>query len=139
MIMKMNLKSNLISAMGTNACIFLFFSLLFPNSVTVKDFHLMVCVSIPAVVFGFLTFEYRLFSKRLWIRRVAVIAFSVANILLVSYLFGYLQPTKKHFTVYGIAVVALILFLIFNYYVTDQVEKKNLEAINKKLQDNNEG
>lgn len=136
--MKMNLKSNFIHCMGTNACIFLFFSLLFPDSISVKDFHLMVCTSIPIIIFAFLTFEYQLFSKLLWIRRTAVIAFSIASLLLNSYLFGYLQPTKKHFTVYGIAVIAVILFLIFYYYVADRIEKKNLEAINQKLRDNNE-
>lgn len=136
--MKMTLKNYLFSVMGMNAYIFLFLSLLMPNSITVKHFHLMVCASIPVVVFAFLTFEYQLFSKRLWIRRTVVIAFSVANMLLNSYLFGYLQPTKKHFTVYGIAGIAVILFLIFYYYVADRIEKKNLEAINQKLRDNNE-
>ena len=45
--MKMKLKNYLFSVMGMNACIFLFLSLLVPNGVTVKLFHLMVCVSIP--------------------------------------------------------------------------------------------
>ncbi len=134
--MKTDLKNYLFSVMGMNACIFFFLSLLVPNAVTVKLFHLMVCVSIPFSIFSFLTFRYQLFSKHIWIRRAVVIAFSVANILLNSYLFGYLQPTKKHYTIYGIAVLGTMLLLIFTYYLSDKIEKKNLKAINQKLQNN---
>jgi uncharacterized membrane protein YvlD (DUF360 family) len=132
----MNLKNNLFSVMGMNACLFLFLSLIAPNKITVEHFHMMVCVSIPYAIFSFLTFEYRLFSKNIWIRRVIVIAFSAINILVVSNLFHAFQLTKKHLTVYGIAIIAIALFSAFAYYINDRIEKKNLEAINKKLQEN---
>lgn len=138
MIMKMNLKDNLFAVMGMNACIFLFFSLIAPDKITVEHFHMMICVSIPYAIFSFLTFHYRLFSKSIWIRRIIVIVFSVINILLVSYLFNSFHLTKKHYIVYGIAIIAIALFSAFIYYVNDKIEKKNLEAINKKLQNNNE-
>ena len=134
--MKMNLKNNLFSVMGMNACLFLFLSLIAPNKITVEHFHMMVCVSIPYAIFSFLTFEYRLFSKNIWIRRVIVIAFSAINILVVSNLFHAFQLTKKHLTVYGIAIIAVALFSAFTYYVNDKIEKKSLEVINKKLQEN---
>jgi uncharacterized membrane protein len=134
--MKRNLTNQLLSVMGMNAYIFLFFSLIAPDKITVGHFHLMVCVSVPHVVFAFLTFEYRLFSKHLGIRRLIVIVFSAVNILLVSYLFGYFQLTKKHYISYGITLIAVALFSAFAYYINDRIEKKNLEAINKKLQEN---
>lgn len=132
------MKDYLFRVMGTDACIFLFLSLVAPHSVDIKTFHLMVCISIPFSIFSFLTFQYQLFSKHIWIRRTVVIAFAIVDIFFNSYLFGYFQPTKKHYTVYGIAMFAYVLYLIFIYYLSDKIEKKNLEAINKKLQDNNE-
>ena len=121
--------------MGHLAYIFLFFSLIFPSRITIADFHLMVTIGISCHAFSYLTFEYQLFSKRLWIQRAIVILFSVADFLIVSYLFGSLKPDKKHYIVYGISILALVLFLVFAYYINDKAQKKNLEAINKKLQD----
>ena len=134
----MNMKDYLFRVMAVDAYIFLFLSLIAPNSVDVKTFHLMVCISIPFSVFSFLTFRYRLFSKHIWIRRTVVIAVAIVDILLSSYLFGYLQPTRKHYTAYGIVIIAYVLYLIFVYYLSDKIEKKNLEAINRKLRDNKE-
>ena len=88
--------------------------------------------------FDIIKIQYQLFSKHIWIRRTVVIAFAIVDMFFNSYLFGYFQPTKKHYTIYGIAMFAYVLYLIFIYYLSDKIEKKNLEAINKKLQDNNE-
>ena len=51
----------------------------------IKHLYHMISVVIPVHLFSFFTFELKLFSKHIWIRRMVVIAFS----LLVLFVGGY--------------------------------------------------
>lgn len=107
--------------------------LILPN-LQIKLLYYILCVAASTQVFYFFTFELRLFSKHLWVRRAIAMCFSVVNILTSSTLFGYMQwNDKRDWMIYGISLSVMLLVLVFSYYVLDKIEKRNLDAINQKL------
>ena len=84
-------------AMGVAATAFLVLSLIFPNGAHIKVFYYIVSLELPAWLFAFLTFELKLFSKKLWVRRTIVVTFGLVHMIVMAILFGYLQWefTKK--------------------------------------------
>ena len=124
--------------MGLLAIVFVIVSLIFRDIVQIRFFHLAVCVLTPIHLFSFFTYQLKLFSNRLWLRRLIVIAFSVCVILTVNILFGSLRFTLDSMILYSCAVVLFILLTIFVYVIADKIEKRNLELINQKLETKNE-
>lgn len=112
-------------------------SLISPN-VQIKLLYYLFCVAALNQVFDFFTFELKLFSKHLWVRRAITMCFSIVTILTLSSLFGYGSLTdKRSWLVYGITFTIMVLVLVFAYYVADKIEKRNLAAINQKLANGN--
>lgn len=127
-----------LESMGLLAIVFVIVSLIFRDMVQIRFFHLAVCVVAPIHLFSFFTYQLKLFSDRLWLRRLIVMAFSVCVILTVNILFGYLRFTLDSMILYSCAVVLFILLTIFVYVIADKIEKRNLELINQKLATKNE-
>ena len=131
------LRSGFLQAMGFAATCFLVLSLIFPNGAHIKIFYYMVSLEIPAWLFAFLTFELKLFSKKLWVRRTIVVTFGLLLMIAMSILFGYLQWDSRRLITFGITIVIYVVIEIFAFYVIDTVQKRNLEAINQKLAEQN--
>lgn len=118
--------------------ILLLVSLMLPQIIQAKILWYMVCIITPLSVFSFFTFELKLFSKHMWVRRAIVMCFSVVNILTSSTLFGYMcWNDKRDWLIYGITLPITVLLMVFTYYVADKIEKRNLAAINQKLANGN--
>ena len=126
-------------SMGLVAIIFIIFSLVFPESIRIKDLYLMVCILIPSHLFSFFTFELKLFSKHIWIRRMVVIAFSLLVLFVGGYIFGSTRFELKSLVVYCIAALIFTMVIVFAYYVADKIEQRNLNLINQKLSEKNKG
>ena len=128
--------SSTIHAMGLLAVCFLILSLIFQDEVQIRHFHLAVCVAIPTHSFSFVTFELKLFSRYLWIRRAIVICFAILDMFVANFIFGYLRfELDKFLIIFGAAVLLYVILVVFLFYISDKIEKKNLEAINQKLAD----
>lgn len=126
-------------SMGLVAIIFIIFSLVFPESIRIKHLYHMVCILIPVNLFSFFTFELKLFSKHIWIRRMVVIAFSLLVVFVVGYIFGSTRFELKSLVVYCIVALIFTMVIVFAYYVADKIEQRNLNLINQKLSVKNKG
>ena len=126
-------------SMGLVAIIFIISSLVFPESIRIEDLYFMVCILIPSHLFSFFTFELKLFSKHIWIRRTIVIAFSLLVMFVSGYMFGSIRFELKSLIVYCIAASICTIVIVFAYYVADKIEQRNLNLINQKLSENNKG
>ena len=126
-------------SMGLVAIIFIIFSLIFPESIRIKHLYHMVCILIPVNLFSFFTFELKLFSKHIWIRRMVVIAFSLLVLFVGGYIFGSTRFELKSLVVYCIAALIFTMVIVFSYYVADKIEQRNLNLINQKLSEKNKG
>ena len=129
------LRSAFIQAMGFAATLFLILSLIVPQAAQIKLFYYLVSFEVPVYLFNFLTFELKLFSKKLWVRRMIVITFDFLCVIAMAILFGYLRWEHKYVLAYGVAIVVGVAMDIFLFYVADVIEKRNLEAINQKLEE----
>ena len=116
--------------MGLVAIIFIIFSLVFPESIRIKHLYHMVCILIPSHLFSFFTFELKLFSKHIWIRRMVVIAFSLLVLFVGGYIFGSTRFELKSLVVYCIVALIFTMVIVFAYYVADKIEQRNLNLIN---------
>ena len=126
-------------SMGLVAIIFIIFSLVFPESIRIKHLYHMVCILIPVNLFSFFTFELKLFSKHIWIRRMVVIAFSLLVLFVGLYIFGSTRFELKSLVVYCIVALIFTMVIVFAYYVADKIEQRNLNLINQKLSEKNKG
>ena len=126
-------------SMGLVAIIFIIFSLVFPESIRIKHLYHMVCILIPVNLFSFFTFELKLFSKHIWIRRMVVIAFSLLVLFVGGYIFGSTRFELKSLVVYCIVALIFTMVIVFAYYVADKIEQRNLNLINQKLSEKNKG
>ena len=103
----------------------------------IKILYVSLCILLPYHLFAFFTFELKLFSKHLWVRRAITICFSVIDIITVLVLFNYTH-LKENFWIYlAILLPIMVLSMVFTYYVADKIEKRNLAAINQKLANGN--
>ncbi len=129
--------NSLFNAMGILTLIILFLSIVSHQNVNIWALQYGACICIPVHLFSFLTFEFKLFSDLIWVRRTIVMIFRALVIVTVSWLFGFLQLGLSKYMI--ILVVGLGISSIlagFAYYVTDKMEKKYLKEINKKLSEN---
>ncbi len=126
--------SSFIDAMGLLAIAFSIFSLIAPDVIQIRFLHFSLCIVIPNHLFAFLTFELKLFSSRLWIRRIIVIFFEILVMFVVECAFGYLRwKPFKYSVAFGASILIFILLTVFAYYVCDKIEQHNLKLINQKL------
>ena len=123
--------------MGILAIIFTFLSLIFPDKIQIRLWYFAVCIVVPIHLFGFFTFQLRLFSSRIWIRRTIVISFSVFVMTVMEYIFGYFRLEFDYLIVSCIAILLFIIWAVFAYYVADKIEQQNLKLINQKLDEKN--
>lgn len=124
--------------MGLLAIVFTAMSLIYPQSIQIRHLYLMSAISVPTNAFAFFTFELKLFSRHLWVRRFIAIGFGIISMLVVTYLFGYPRGDKRYFIVLGVLLMCYAVLTIFIYYISDKIEKRNLELINQRLADENE-
>lgn len=128
---------SLMYSMGLTAIFFIIISLAFPESIKINHLYHMVCTLIPVHFFSFFTMSLKLFSKRIWIRRGIIIAFSVITLFVTGYAFGFLQFEFDRLIVYGIVSFGCIITTIFMFYIADKIVEKNLKLINQKLSEKN--
>ena len=126
-----------IEAMGLLAIIFTILSLVFPDEIQIRFLHLAVCVIFPIHLFSFFTFQLKLFSRHLWIRRVIVISFSASIMVVVNYIFGYFRFELDYLIILCIAILLFIVVTVFAYCIGDKIEQRNLNLINQKLDEKN--
>ena len=126
-----------IEAMGILAIIFTILSLVFPDEIQIRFLHLAVCVIFPIHLFSFFTFQLKLFSRHLLIRRIIVISFSVSIMVVVNYIFGYFRFELDYLIVSFIAILLFIVVTVFAYCIGDKIEQRNLNLINQKLDEKN--
>ena len=101
-------------------------------NIQVKFFYYMWCLVLTTHVFSFFTFELRLFSKHLWVRRVISLCFCSVSILTFAFLFGYVSLSdKRTWMVYGITLIIVVLLEVFLYCILDKIQKRNVDAINQ--------
>lgn len=124
-----------LKAIGEIALCFTAFSLVFPTIIQVQDLYLMLAVVIPIHLFSFLTFELRLFSRHLWVRRFITIGFSMLTMAAVNLMFNRFRPSRELLIALGILLALYIPLMVFIYYISDKIEKRNLELINQRLAD----
>lgn len=124
-----------IESMGLLAIMFTILSLIFRDAMQIRFFHLAVCVLVPVHLFSFFTFQLKLFSQRLWVRRTVVIVFDICVILAMNALFGFVRLEADYMILIGVSLVLFILLSVFAYYVADKIEQRNLEWINQRLAD----
>lgn len=131
-------KNSFMYEMGTVGLACLVFSLVLPTKFDIRDMQMCLFLTMIVHPFAFFTFELKLFSGHLWVRRGIVIIFSSFFCIGMLLLFGILSAENWQKTLsILIPVFALIIpIMIFVYYVSDKIEKRNLEAINQKLEDN---
>ena len=103
----------------------------------IKILYVSLCILLPYHLFAFFTFELKLFSKHLWVRRAITICFSVIDITTVLVLFNYTHLKENLWIYLAILLPILVLLMVFTYYVSDKIEKRNLDAINQKLANGN--
>ena len=126
-----------LKAIGEIALCFTAFSLVFPTIIQVQDLYLMLAVVIPIHLFSFLTFELRLFSRHLWVRRFITIGFSMLTMAAVNLMFNRFRPSRELLIALGVLLALYIPLMVFIYYISDKIEKRNLELINQRLADEN--
>ena len=124
-----------IESMGLLAIMFTILSLIFRDVMQIRFFHLAVCVLVPVNLFSFFSFQLKLFSQRLWVRRTVVIVFDICVILAMNALFGFVRLEADYMILIGVSLVLFILLSVFAYYVADKIEQRNLEWINQRLAD----
>ena len=127
-----------IKMMGLCAIFITIFSLAFPQIVQIKYFHLMLAVATPIHLFSFFTFELRLFSRHLWVRRFIAIGFSMLTMIVMNLVFNSFRPSRELLIALGVLLALYIPLMILIYYISDKIEKRNLELINQRLADENE-
>ena len=122
---------------GSSTLLTLLVSLIASNT-NIRVMYVGICAILPVHVFTFFTFELRLFSKHLWVRRVITICFSVIDVIIVLVLFDHTRLNSKRFWILlAILLPIMVLCSVFAYYVADKIEKRNLAAINQKLANGN--
>ena len=124
---------SLIYNMGLLALGSIILSLIFPNEFKFWIFQLSACVVIPGHLFSFFTFQLKLFSNRLWGRRIIVISFEAFVMIAAAYLFGYPFFEFHSLLSFGIVIFFFVILTVFIYYVCDKIEEQNLKLINQKL------
>ena len=128
-----------LESMGLLAIVFTILSLIFRDIMQIRIFHLTVCVLIPIHLFSFFTFQFKLFSKHIWIRRTIVMVFSACVMLTVNILFGFARFEANYIIIFSVLILLFILLSVFAYYIADKIELRNLEIINQKLADRMKG
>ncbi len=127
-----------LESMGLLAMIFTISSLIFREVMQIQFFHLTVCVLAPIHLFSFFTFQLKLFSERLWVRRTIVMVFSVCIMLAMNFLFGFIRFAADYIILFSVAILLFILLNILVYFIGDKIEQRNLDLINQKLATKNE-
>ncbi len=126
--------NSLLITMGILTLTVLFLSLVSPEAVDIWVLQYGACIGIPGHLFSFLTFELKLFSRIMWVRRAIVMIFNAMVMATVSWIFGYFQLGLRNYMIVWIVGIGVSAVLVtFSYYVADKIEKKHLEEINKKL------
>lgn len=128
-----NYYRSFVYSMGVESILFIILSLVFPEIIKINHLYFMVCVLIPVHGFSFLTFELKLFSERIWVRRTIVMAFSILVLFVSGYISGALHLELKSLIIYCVTALLCILATVFAFYVADKIEQQNLKLINQKL------
>ena len=128
-----------IYTMGVVSILFIILSLVLSETIEINHLYQMVCLLIPVHLFSFFTFELKLFSKHIWIRRMVVIVFSLLVLFVGGYIFGSTRFELKSLVVYCIVALIFTMVIVFAYYVADKIEQRNLNLINQKLSEKNKG
>ena len=128
---------SLIGQMGIIAIIFTVLTLILPDKIQIRHWYFMICITASCHLFEFFTFQLKLFSSRIWVRRTIVLSFFVLVILVMDFLFGYFRFEFDYLIVFGVVMLLGIMVAVFAYYVADKIEQQNLNLINQKLDEKN--
>ncbi len=130
-------KNSFMYSMGLIGLVCFFYSL-FLDSFNIRALQMCYCFGIPVFVFSFFTFELKLFSRHIWVRRGIVMLVTYCFVVGICFAFDILTVENWKKTLLAVLPVFAVLILgkIFFYYVSDKIEKRNLEEINQKLADN---
>jgi len=128
---------SLMGQMGIIAIMFTVLTLIFPDKIQIRHWYFMICITVPCHLFEFFTFQLKLFSSRIWVRRTIVLSFFVLIVFVMEFLFGYFRFEFDYLIVLGVVMLLGIMGSVFAYYVADKIEQQNLNLINQKLDEKN--
>ena len=128
---------SLIEQMGIIAILFTILSLLFPDKIQLRLWYFAVCITVPNHLFSFFTFQLKLFSSHIWIRRTIVMSFYVLVIFVMEFIFGYFRFEFVFLIVLGVVMLLCIIWAVVAFYVTDTIEQQILKLINQEIDEKN--
>ena len=126
--------NSFLDMMGILAIIYLICSLIWQDSLEMLDMQRGALLGILVHMAAFFTFDLKLFSKHIWVRRAIVIMFAFIIFLMINLLFN--DITQSFLIKLSIGAGAMVVISILAFYITDKIEKRRLEAINQKLAQN---
>lgn len=129
--------NSFLDMMGILAITYLICSLIWQDSIDILDMQKGALLGILVHMVAFFTFDLKLFSKRIWIRRTIVITTSIIIFVITNFLFS--DITKRFLIALGIGAGAIVVVSILAFYITDKIEERRLEVINKVLEQNQKG
>ncbi|MBQ8162880.1 MAG: hypothetical protein IJZ93_00735 [Clostridia bacterium] len=135
-----SLISSVLSGIGTITIVMVFLSLIDPSVYNLRV--IQSCAFLGAFVSGFqfLVSYFKLFSRYLWVRRAIVLLTSFAVLLILFTAFGIIDVNADNKNPIIIGIVLGFILAIFGgilgYFIADKINKRALDKINQKLEEN---
>jgi hypothetical protein len=125
------------SGLGIAAFLFLVSNYFNPLKFTVNFLWWLACVCFVVSVCGALIFKEGVGPKSLWIRRGVVILIAILTMILTEYLFGINTDVSMLARDSTVILVVTPVVTGIAYIFADRAEKRYLQKINDKLNQNN--
>ncbi len=128
---------NLWRSLAYTAILVFVFGFLFPNTFTIRMVQITIGGAALAETFAFFVFEFKLFSRNLWVRRAIVYVISVLVCgSLFRIFYGFSRSWKYYLLSDGITFVVGAAICALVFYIQDKIYQKSIRDINRALQKN---
>lgn len=115
------------------------FGFLFPKTFTIRMAQITIGGAALAETFAFFVFEWRLFSRNLWVRRAIVYGISVLFCLLLFRIFyGFSRSWQYYLLTDGLAFIIGGAICALVCFIQDKLYQRSIQKINLALQKNEE-
>ena len=126
-------------SLAYTAIVVFVFGFLFPKTFTIRMAQLTIGGAALVNTFAFFVFEWRLFSRNLWVRRAIVYVISASFCWsLFRIFYGFLHSWQYYLLTDGIAFVIGGVICALVCYIQDKIYQKSIKKINLALQKNEE-
>ncbi len=128
---------NLWRTLAYTAILVFVFGFLFPNTFTIRMAQITIGGAALADTFAFFVFEFKIFSRNLWVRRAIVYVISVLFCWsLFRIFYGFSRSWKYYLLSDGIAFIVGAAIFVLVCYIQDKIYQKSIRDINSALQKN---